>query len=234
LTLRALIFDVDGTLSETEEVHRRAFNETFAETGLDWNWSVEDYTWLLKTTGGKERMRAFRDHIGASCPSDAEIAALHGAKTARYGALVASRALTLRPGVAELIQAARQAGLKIAVATTTNRSNVDALCRACWGKEADEVFDVIAVGDEVMAKKPAPDVFDLAVERLGIDPSEAVAFEDSRNGVMSAQAAGLRAIVTPSRYTAAEDFSMAEWVVEDLSAMNIAVLDALSGPVEIA
>jgi HAD superfamily hydrolase (TIGR01509 family) len=234
LTLRALIFDVDGTLSETEEVHRRAFNETFAETGLDWNWSVEDYTWLLKTTGGKERMRAFRDHIGASCPSDAEIAALHGAKTARYGALVASRALTLRPGVAELIQAARQAGLKIAVATTTNRSNVDALCRACWGKEADEVFDVIAAGDEVMAKKPAPDVFDLAVERLGIDPSEAVAFEDSRNGVMSAQAAGLRAIVTPSRYTAAEDFSMAEWVVEDLSAMNIAVLDALSGPVEIA
>jgi HAD superfamily hydrolase (TIGR01509 family) len=234
LTLRALIFDVDGTLSETEEVHRRAFNETFAETGLDWNWSVEDYTWLLKTTGGKERMRAFRDHIGASCPSDAEIAALHSAKTARYGALVASRALTLRPGVAELIQAARQAGLKIAVATTTNRSNVDALCRACWGKEADEVFDVIAAGDEVMAKKPAPDVFDLAVERLGIDPSEAVAFEDSRNGVMSAQAAGLRAIVTPSRYTAAEDFSMAEWVVEDLSAMNIAVLDALSGPVEIA
>jgi HAD superfamily hydrolase (TIGR01509 family) len=234
LTLRALIFDVDGTLSETEEVHRRAFNETFAETGLDWNWSVEDYTWLLKTTGGKERMRAFRDHIGASCPSDAEIAALHSAKTARYGALVASRALTLRPGVAELIQAARQAGLKIAVATTTNRSNVDALCRACWGKEADEVFDVIDAGDEVMAKKPAPDVFDLAVERLGIDPSEAVAFEDSRNGVMSAQAAGLRAIVTPSRYTAAEDFSMAEWVVEDLSAMNIAVLDALSGPVEIA
>lgn len=234
MTLRALIFDVDGTLSETEEVHRRAFNETFAETGLDWNWSVEDYTWLLKTTGGKERMRAFRDHIGASCPSDAEIAALHSAKTARYGALVASRALTLRPGVAELIQAARQAGLKIAVATTTNRSNVDALCRACWGKEADEVFDVIAAGDEVMAKKPAPDVFDLAVERLGIDPSEAVAFEDSRNGVMSAQAAGLRAIVTPSRYTAAEDFSMAEWVVEDLSAMNIAVLDALSGPVEIA
>lgn len=232
MTLRALIFDVDGTLSETEEAHRRAFNEAFAEAGMDWNWSVEDYTWLLKTTGGKERMRAFRAHIGAASPSDEEIAALHRAKTARYGALVESRALTLRPGVAELIAAARAAGLKVAVATTTNRPNVDALCRACWGKEAGEVFDVIAAGDEVKAKKPAPDVFDLAVGRLGIDPSEVVAFEDSRNGVLSAQAAGLRVIVTPSRYTAAEDFSMAEWVVPDLSARNVAIIEPLLALVE--
>lgn len=232
MTLRALIFDVDGTLSETEEAHRRAFNETFAEAGMDWHWSVEDYTRLLKTTGGKERMRAFRDHIGASAPSDEEIAALHEAKTARYGALVEGRALSLRPGVAELIAAARAAGLKVAVATTTNRPNVDALCRACWGKEAREVFDVIAAGDEVVAKKPAPDVFDLAVKRLGVEPSEALAFEDSRNGVISAQAAGLRVIVTPSRYTAAEDFSMAEWVVADLGARNIASIEALSALVQ--
>jgi len=234
VTLRALIFDVDGTLSETEEAHRRAFNETFAEAGMDWHWSAEEYTWLLKTTGGKERMRAFRDHIGATEPSDDEIAALHKAKTARYGALVESRALTLRPGVADLIAAARTAGLKVAVATTTNRPNVDALCRACWGKEAGEVFDVIAAGDEVKAKKPAPDVFDLAVIRLGIEPSEALAFEDSRNGVLSAQAAGLRVIVTPSRYTVAEDISMAEWVVVDLSTANIAALEPLSSLVRIS
>jgi HAD superfamily hydrolase (TIGR01509 family) len=234
MSLRALIFDVDGTLSETEEAHRHAFNETFAEVGMDWHWSVEDYTWLLKTTGGKERMRAFRDHIGESSPTDDEIAALHKAKTARYGALVASRALALRPGVAELIEAARAAGIKVAVATTTNRPNVDALCRACWGKEADEVFDVIAAGDEVTAKKPAPDVFDLAVERLGVGPSEAVAFEDSRNGVLSAQAAGLRVIVTPSRYTAAEDFSLADWVVEDLSAANIVAVTLLSALIRAA
>jgi HAD superfamily hydrolase (TIGR01509 family) len=234
MSLRALIFDVDGTLSETEEAHRHAFNETFAEAGMDWHWSVEDYTWLLKTTGGKERMRAFRDHIGESSPTDDEIAALHKAKTARYGALVASRALALRPGVAELIEAARAAGIKVAVATTTNRPNVDALCRACWGKEADEVFDVIAAGDEVTAKKPAPDVFDLAVERLGVGPSEAVAFEDSRNGVLSAQAAGLRVIVTPSRYTAAEDFSLADWVVEDLSAANIVAVTLLSALIRAA
>ncbi len=201
---------------------------------MDWHWIVEDYTWLLKTTGGKERMRAFRDHIGESSPTDDEIAALHKAKTARYGALVASRALALRPGVAELIEAARAAGIKVAVATTTNRPNVDALCRACWGKEADEVFDVIAAGDEVTAKKPAPDVFDLAVERLGVGPSEAVAFEDSRNGVLSAQAAGLRVIVTPSRYTAAEDFSLADWVVEDLSAANIVAVTLLSALIRAA
>lgn len=115
MSLRALIFDVDGTLSETEEAHRHAFNETFAEAGMDWHWSVEDYTWLLKTTGGKERMRAFRDHIGESSPTDDEIAALHKAKTARYGALVASRALALRPGVAELIEAARAAGIKLSL-----------------------------------------------------------------------------------------------------------------------
>ena len=134
--------------------------------------------------------------------------------------------------MAELIAAARAAGLKVAVATTTNRPNVDALCRACWGKEAREVFDVIAAGDEVVAKKPAPDVFDLAVKRLGVEPSEALAFEDSRNGVISAQAAGLRVIVTPSRYTAAEDFSMAEWVVADLGARNIASIEALSALVQ--
>ena len=234
MTLSALIFDVDGTLSEAEEAHRRAFNETFAEAGVDWHWSIEDYTWLLKTTGGKERMRAFREHIGAASPSDDEIAALHKAKTDRYGALVESRALTLRPGVADLIAAARAAGLKVAVATTTNRPNVDVLCRACWGKEAGEVFDVIAAGDEVYAKKPAPDVFNLAVKRLGIDPSEALAFEDSRNGVLSAQAAGLRVVVTPSRDTAAEDFSMAEWVLADLRSRNVATIEPLSALVQTA
>lgn len=228
MTLRALIFDVDGTLAETEEMHRRAFNETFAEAGLDWNWDVGDYTWLLKTTGGKERMGVFRDHIGASGPSDQDIAALHKAKTARYGALVEGGALTLRPGVAALIETARAAGLRLAVATTTNRPNVDALCRACWGKPADKVFDVIAAGDEVAAKKPAPDVFNLALERLGISPSEALAFEDSRNGALSAQAAGLAVIVTPSRYTVAEEFSMADWVIDDLGAANIAHVGPLA------
>jgi HAD superfamily hydrolase (TIGR01509 family) len=216
VTLKALIFDVDGTLAETEEAHREAFNEIFEADGLDWHWSVEDYRILLKTTGGKERMRAYRDAIGADAPTDAQIAEMHQRKTARYAEILASGLLSLRPGVSWLVDAARDAGLKVAVATTTNRPNVDALCQCCWGVDADQVFDVIAAGDEVQAKKPAPDVFLLALERLGMRADQAIAFEDSLNGVRSAQAAGLRVLVTPSAYTDHEDFSDAEWVVPNL------------------
>ncbi len=211
----ALIFDVDGTLAETEEAHRRAFNESFAEAGLDWHWSRDTYAELLRTTGGKERMRAWRATVGGG-PDDEAIAALHAAKTSRYGRIVAAGDLALRPGVAELVEAARARGQRVAVATTTNRPNVDALCRACWGQPAEAVFDVIAAGDEVAAKKPAPDVFLLALQRLGLAPDQAVALEDSRNGVLSAQAAGLAVAVTPSAYTAGEDFGDAT-VVPDLT-----------------
>ncbi|SFJ22676.1 HAD family hydrolase [Celeribacter neptunius] len=222
MTLKALIFDVDGTLAETEEVHRQAFNETFAEAGLDWSWSRDDYAWLLKTTGGKERMKAYRAHLGLSRPSDAEIAALHKVKTARYAEIIARGEIALRPGVAELIAAARAKGLKLAVATTTNRPNVDALAQACWGRHAEEVFDVIAAGDEVDRKKPAPDVFTLALMRLSLPAHECLAFEDSRNGVFSAQAAGLRVVVTPSAYTGCEDFSMAEKI---MPALDLSLLE---------
>lgn len=220
MTLKALIFDVDGTLAETEEAHRAAFNDTFAEAGLDWNWSVEDYTRLLRTTGGKERMKAYRAEIGDG-PDDDTIAQLHKRKTARYAEIVASGGLRLRPGVARLVADARRAGLRVAVATTTNRPNVDALCEACWGEKAEAVFDVIAAGDEVSAKKPAPDVFQLALTRLGLPAESALAFEDSRNGVLSAQGAGLRVVVAPSRYTGQDDFVDAQWVVPDLTALPL-------------
>lgn len=221
MTLKALIFDVDGTLAETEEAHRHAFNATFVEEGMNWYWSRQDYGVLLQTTGGKERMRRHRDDIGASVPSDEDIAALHRVKTAHYAAKLASGSLRLRPGVKELVANARAAGLKLAVATTTNRPNVDALCLACWKQPADEVFDVIAAGDEVAAKKPAPDVFLLALERLGMDASDAIAFEDSTNGVRSARSAGLRLVVTPSAYTAEEDFADADWTIPDLTLANL-------------
>ncbi len=220
MTPKALIFDVDGTLAETEEAHRRAFNETFAAAGLDWHWSKADYACLLRTTGGKERMQAHRDAIGHG-PSDAEIARIHRDKTRRYAEIIASGEVTLRPGVADLIAAARDRGRRVAVATTTNRPNVEALCTACWGKPAEEIFDVIAAGDEVRAKKPAPDVFELALARLGIPPAEAIAFEDSRNGLLSARAAGLAVVVTPSAYTAGDDFSGADWVIPSLEAPNL-------------
>ena len=221
MRIKALIFDVDGTLAETEEVHREAFNRIFDEVGLNWHWSVDDYTRLLKTTGGKERMRKHRDDLGATEPSDDRIAELHKRKTAIYAEIVASGNLNLRPGVRELVSDARAAGIRVAVATTTNTPNVEALCQACWGQPANEVFEVIAAGDEVDEKKPAPDVFNLALERLGLPAQDCIALEDSRNGLLSAHAAGIAVVVTPSAYTAKDDFSEAAHVVADLTHDNL-------------
>ncbi|EPX79539.1 HAD-IA family hydrolase [Salipiger mucosus] len=203
MTLRALIFDVDGTLAETEEAHRRAFNESFAAHGLGWHWDRPAYARLLRTTGGKERIRAFMAETGQQGPG---VSALHADKTRRFAAILDAGGLDLRPGVAELVAGARAAGLAVAVATTTSRPNVEALCRCCWGRPAVAVFDVIAAGDEVARKKPAGDVYTLALARLRLQPGQALALEDSRNGVLSARAAGLAVLVTPSAYTGGEDF----------------------------
>ncbi|MGR3375529.1 HAD family hydrolase [Salipiger abyssi] len=203
MTPAALIFDVDGTLAETEEAHRQAFNETFAAEGLGWHWTREAYRRLLGITGGKERIRAWLAETGETVP---DVAALHAAKTRRYAQILQTGGLRLREGVAELIDAARASGLRVAVATTTSRPNVEALCQCCWGSPGDAVFDVIAAGDEVVAKKPAPDVYLLALHRLGLPASRALALEDSRNGVLSARGAGLEVLVTPSVYTDGEAF----------------------------
>lgn len=212
--LQALIFDVDGTLAETEEAHRLAFNLTFEAAGVPWFWSRERYRQLLATTGGKERMRRHADETGHKI-GDMRIAELHAAKTRRYGELIVAGAAGLRPGIRELIGEARAAGVRLAVATTTNRPNVDALCEAAFGMPAGEVFEVVAAGDEVKAKKPAPDVFLLALERLGLPASACIAFEDSRNGVLSATRAGLATLVAPSAYTEGEDFTGATAVFRD-------------------
>ncbi|MCC5991783.1 MAG: HAD family hydrolase [Rhodobacteraceae bacterium] len=219
--LEALIFDVDGTLAETEELHRRAFNDSFAEWRLDWYWSRADYTRLLKTTGGKERIAAHMVEIGAS---GVDIAALHRAKTARYTALMEAGGLDLRPGVAALMDDARAQGVRLAIATTTSRPNVEALCAACFDAPASDVFEVIAAGDEVAAKKPAPDVYMLALERLGLPARRCLALEDSRNGLISAMQAGLRVLVTPSAYTASEDFTGAWRLIPSLAETTLSAL----------
>jgi len=217
----ALIFDVDGTLAETEELHRRAFNESFAAAGLDWHWTRATYHGLLKTTGGKERIARFLHDSGAV--ATVGIADLHADKTARYGALMAAGQIVLRPGIAGLLAEARAAGLRLAVATTTSAPNVEALCRAVFGKPALEVFDVIACGDMVAAKKPAPDVYLRALADLNLAAPQAIAFEDSRNGLLSAKAAGLRCCVSPGTYTVGEDFAGADLVTDefaDLGGLN--------------
>lgn len=211
----ALIFDVDGTLAETEEAHRQAFNESFAAAGLDWHWDRPIYRRLLAVTGGKERMAAWRREAGYG-PSDAALADLHRDKTARYADILRSGGLAARPGVLRLIEEARAAGMRIAVATTTSPGNVDALARALWQRPAAQVFDVVAAGDEVARKKPDPGVYRLALARLGLPPDAAVAFEDSRNGVLAARAAGLAVVAAPSIHTEGDDLSDADLVLPDL------------------
>ena len=223
MSVAALVFDVDGTLAETEEVHRAAFNAAFAAAGLDWRWSVDDYRRLLATTGGKERIARHIREIGAET-AGIDIAALHADKTRRYVDLIESGGLSLRPGVAALIDNARARGLPLAVATTTSRLNVEALTRAAFGEPADAVFDVIAAGDEVAAKKPAPDVYLLALDRLGLPAGVCLAFEDSANGLAAARAAGLACIVAPGLYTAHERFDCATRLVADLTEIDLAAL----------
>jgi HAD superfamily hydrolase (TIGR01509 family) len=218
-SVEALIFDVDGTLAETEEAHRESFNAAFAEAGLAWSWSRDDYRELLRVTGGKERIAHFMTawptaEAAAVAPDarDAFIRRLHARKTEIYTAQVAAGAVALRPGIEALMDEALRRGLKIAIATTTSRPNVDALLEAALGAGAADRFAAIACGDMVKAKKPAPDVYDLALEGLGLPADRAVAIEDSWNGVRSARAAGLRVITVPSLYSADDDFSEATLV----------------------
>lgn len=207
--IKAIIFDVDGTLAETEELHRRAFNDTFAAIGVDWHWDRDDYRELLTTTGGKERIARFLRHQ-AGDPAPMPVAEIHALKTARYVELMAAGQIELRPGIAQLIHEAQLAGVLLAVATTTSLPNVDALCRAVLRRPAERIFEVVAAGDMVPAKKPAPDVYLLVLERLGLEAADCVVLEDSRNGLRAAKAAGLRCLVSPGFYTRTEDFTGAD------------------------
>lgn len=225
--LQALIFDVDGTLSETEEVHRAAFNATFGEPGgTGWHWDQALYAELLQVTGGKERIAHYIAKLGLPALAQREIAALHATKTAHYTRLVNEGGLMLRPGVRRLLQEAAAAGLKLAIATTTSPANVQALLAACT---ALPDFDVIAAGDEVAAKKPAPDIYHRALQRLGLSADACIAFEDTENGVASATGANLRCVVTISLYGGNGPFPRAAATVSSLGDESTPA-SALVGP----
>jgi len=221
MALEALLFDVDGTLADTErDGHRVAFNMAFRDAGLDWDWDVALYGKLLTVTGGKERIRYYLDkfNTGFERPEalDEFIANLHKAKTVHYTELLGKGAIPLRPGVERLLNEARDAGMRMAIATTTTPANVEALLVNTLGQESMDWFEVIAAGDIVPAKKPAPDIFTYALEKMELTADKGFAFEDSRNGILSAQGANLPVLITVNAYTEKDDFTGAALVLSNM------------------
>jgi len=214
VTLQALIFDVDGTLADTEETHREAFNYAFLRFGLGWEWSRALYRQLLATSGGKERIARY---VATLPLPEAErtrllgiVPAIHREKTELYAELIGDGRCPLRPGVQRLIEEARSAGLQLAIASTTTTENAHALLCRHLGAGAMRIFAAVACGDLVPKKKPAPDVYRLVLSTLGRSAERCVAFEDSANGLRSAKAAELFTVVTPTQWTVGEDFGRAD------------------------
>lgn len=233
MSLRALIFDVDGTLAETEEAHRAAFNRSFVAFGLPWAWDRTLYRALLRVAGGKERIRAF---IGRHDPQraatetlDTLIDALHRCKTTLYTQAVATGTVPYRPGIVALIGEARRAGLPLAIATTTSRANVDALLAGAPGALDPGWFATITCAEDAPRKKPDPQVYQMALTALGVPAAAALAIEDSRNGLLAAKACGLPVLVTESVYTAGDGFAEALAVLPDLGGTRLADLRRLHG-----
>jgi beta-phosphoglucomutase-like phosphatase (HAD superfamily) len=227
--LKALIFDVDGTLADTEELHRSAFNQAFRRHGLDWNWSRPRYAHLLLTAGGKERLGAYIDSlplgVGEHRDLRGRIAAIHQTKTDIYASLIAEGGIRLRDGVRRLIDEAAGANVQLAIASTTTLANIETLLRATLGRDSPHRFAVIGAGDQVRHKKPAPEIYRFVLRELTRPPDECAAIEDSAAGLAAAKAAGLYTVVTPSDWTGGEDFSGADLVLPSLQTLGIRELD---------
>jgi HAD superfamily hydrolase (TIGR01509 family) len=218
--LKALIFDCDGVLAETErDGHRVAFNRTFAAKGYDFAWDAALYKELVKIGGGKERMKHFFDRTSwpaGTSDKDALIKELHKLKTDYYTQIIESGELPLRPGVARLVDEAIAAGVKLAVCSTSNERSVHIVVERLLGPARKAKFDAILAGDVVSKKKPDPEIYALALQRLHLEPTQCVVVEDNRNGLLAAKGAGIYCVVTTTGGTEDEDFHEADLVVSAL------------------
>jgi beta-phosphoglucomutase-like phosphatase (HAD superfamily) len=221
MTIKAIIFDVDGTLADTEDAHRISFNKAFAESRLDWNWDVALYGKLLTVTGGKERIQYFVETClpDFQKPADYEsfVKNLHLAKTRHYTTMLRGGRIPMRPGIGQFINDSRQAGIALAIATTTSPGNVSILLQQGLGADSESWFAAIGCGDIVPHKKPAPDIYHWVLDKLGLDAADCIALEDSENGLRSSLAAGIKTFITTSHYAHNQDFTGAAAVFDDLN-----------------
>lgn len=233
MALEALIFDVDGTLANTErDGHLVAFNEAFKELGMDWFWTNELYQELLGVTGGQLRIKYYLKtyHPGFECDDlDTLAKKVHSLKTKIYVYLAKTGTIPLRTGVARLFSEARTAGLRLAIATTTTPANVDALITHTLGADALNWFEVIGAGDVVPNLKPAGDIYHYVLKKMNLKPNQAIAFEDSHNGIISSTNAALKTLVTLNEYTKTHQFDGAIVVLNHLGEPNNEPFTVLDG-----
>jgi HAD superfamily hydrolase (TIGR01509 family) len=216
--MQALIFDCDGVLVDTErDGHRVAFNRAFAAAGIDAEWDVELYGERQKIAGGKERMTHFYNEAGWPDGQTAAtlIPELHKRKTAIFTDLIAKGSLPLRPGISRIVDEAHAAGIRLGVCTTSDPKAIDGVLDL-FGAKRKAWFEVVLAGDVVKKKKPDPEIYSLAKQRLQLEARDCVVIEDSRNGLLASLGAGMPTLITTSTYTQDEDFNGAARVVSEL------------------
>ena len=227
-SMKALIFDCDGVIAETEkDGHRVSFNRAFKEADIDAEWGIEEYQELLKTAGGKERLKVYFDShpdlfTGKSIDEEL-IKILHKRKTEIFMEMGRNGELPVRPGIKRLINEAHEKGLLLAVCSTSNEKSVETLIKSAVGEKEFLYFDAIFAGDVVKHKKPDPDIYNMAKEKFGVKADECFVVEDNRNGLMAAKNAGMYCVVTVSFYSRDEDLKEADLVVSSLGDPEIPV-----------
>ena len=234
--LKAVLFGAIGTVAETSDLQRRSFNAAFAEAGLNWHWSADQYVQLLTTNGGQTRLRDYRDaDASRRGVSDALIEQLHHAKTQHYVRLTQQAgAVKPRPGVCELMRLCLDAGVKLAWCTSTSLDNVASIQQALTGQlpvrpnqpiHPFDPFDVVVTIDKIARVKPAPDSYLYALHQLGLSANQVVAIEDTPVSISAAKAAGIYCVATPGATTVGQDFSQADWVLPDLAGLTLSQLN---------